>query len=333
MTNATSTIVEFKSLPSTAEGWCARLHADDVTDLDRRAFESWLATSIDNRAEYELCTLTFALAHGLPAAPQTKIAPLSSGTSVHADEESPRRSRGPRRRLASAAAAASVAVAAGLLSWWLAAPRYATGVGEQKLIALTDGSTVQLNTATAIGVDLQQTARQVTLRWGEAFFNIAPDPQRPFVVKAGAGEIRVVGTKFNVRVAGATAVVTVVEGHVKVSGSRGRPASGAAMDLLAGEAVAVAPERAPARQPAVDPAKSTSWREGKIQFERDPLSAVIAEVNRYSEAQFAIDDPAVRALTLTGVFRTGDVDAVAFALRESYGLKTQRSGNRISVSR
>jgi len=92
------------------------------------------------------------------------------------------------------------------------------------------------------------------------------------------------------------------------------------------------------RQPLVKLApqeamRMTSWREKKIDFENDPLSQVIEEVNRYSEDQFVIVDPKVGDLALSGVFRTGDTESVLFALRETYGLKAHRDGKQIYLER
>lgn len=294
--SAVSSVVELKPLPITAEGWCARLHANDVSEAERAAFATWVAASTDNRAEYELCALTFGVARALPAS---------------------------RRRYIPAIAASLVLVAIGaaLAIWHLSTIQYATDVGEHRTISLADGSTVELNTASAIGVQLSELQRRVTLRRGEAFFSVVPDSARPFVVQAGASEVRVLGTRFNVRMEGETARVTVIEGHVKVSN----------VDLLPGEGVVTMPARPLTKLREANAAKLTSWREGKIHFENDPLAKVIGEVNRYSDIQFVIPDEKVRALTLSGVFRTGDIDSVAFALEESYGLKTERDGRRILV--
>lgn len=311
-------------MPATAEGWCARLHADDVSEADREAFDAWIRTAPENRAEYELCALTFAVANGLSQAPHLRrLSPATSNS-----HRNTRLLAGRRVVLAAGVALAVLAGGVLLRSAW--GTSYATDVGERRLIALDDGSTVQLNTASTISVDLQPARRSVTLRRGEAFFNVAPDAGRPFVVRAGNSEIRVVGTKFNVRVDGNVAAVTVVDGKVNVVGAAGENA--ASTPLSAGQgAVVAASEPVVARLPEVNAARLTSWREGRIYFEQDPLSKVIEEVNRYSEIQFVIPDARTRALTLSGVFQTGDTDAVAFALREGYGLRTERDGRRIVV--
>lgn len=316
MTRPSSTIIDFRpaqdSAPSTAEAWCARLHADDVTEQDRRAFEKWIGASPDNRAEYELSALTFALARSLAQAPDLR-ASFEEGDGVQ-----PRK---PRMRQFLAAAAVLIVCVTALLATYLARSNYATDIGEQRLVSLEDGTTVQLNTASAIDIDLDKNKRQVTLNRGEAFFNVTRDPSRPFIVKAGSGEIQVLGTRFNVRLEDGKASVAVIEGHVRVDG----------VDLFSGEAAKVTSAQSVVKVPQVNAARLTSWREGKLYFDRDPLFKVLQEVNRYTETQFVVDGSEAANLRLSGVFRTGDIDAVTFALRETYGLKTERTGGRILV--
>jgi transmembrane sensor len=322
MTQSSSTIIEFKPArrapPTTAEGWCARLHADDVSEQDRQAFQEWLKTSPDHRAEYELSALTFQVARGLADAPDLR----ASFSNLSREPRAPARkyrARSPKW-LAAAAVLFGVCLTS-LLILYLARADYATDVGEQRLVSLSDGTTIQLNTASAIQVDVNVRQRQVTLSRGEAFFNVTQDPTRPFIVKVGTGKIQVLGTKFNVRLDGRRASVAVLEGRVKVDG----------VDLHAGEGAKLTSETAAVKLPKINAAKMTSWREGKIYFDHDPLSKVLQEVNRYTETPFVVDEPDTARLTLSGVFRTGDVDSVAFALRETYGLKTERVGAEIRV--
>lgn len=322
-------VVELRPVPRSAEEWCARLQADDVTAADRAAFAAWLEASPDNQAEYELCALVSGLARGL--APES--APKEPGRDVAA----PRRDRVRRvLRWPLAAGAAAVAVGAGLLAVWMALPaNYRTRTGEQRVVTLADGSRIELNTASAITVDLEKTERKVVLRRGEAFFSVVPDRNRPFIVQAGASVVRDIGTQFDVRVERAGTSVTVLEGRVQVS--RAEPVSPKAARavtvlLAAGQGAYVAHLRPVVKLPVREVARSTEWREGKIDFENAPLSRVIEEVNRYTEQQLVIGDPRARSLTLSGVFRTGDTESVLFALRTAYGLRARRDGNRIYLT-
>lgn len=322
MTQSSSTIIQFKpppgTPPATAEGWCARLHADDVTEQDRQAFRKWLNASPDHRADYELSALTYQLARGLADAPDLR-ASLSEG---HQKAAITGRQQWLRpRKWHAAAAAMLVLCATAALIVHLGRSEYATDVGEQRLVSLSDGTTVQLNTASTIKVDLNANQRRITLSRGEAFFSVAPDPSRVFIVKAGTGEIQVLGTKFNVRLDGERTSVAVLEGRVKVDG----------VNLGAGQAAEVTSAKSIERLSKVNAGRVTSWREGKIYFDGDPLSEVLQEVNRYTDTPFVVDEPTTAQLKLSGVFRTGDVDSVAFALRETYGLTTERIDGRIRI--
>lgn len=322
-------VVELRPTPRTAEEWCARLQADDVTAADRAALAAWLEASPDNQAEYELCALVTGLARGLAAGP----AGQESRPNVAA-RRTERVRPVLRRRLA--AGAAALMVGAGLLAVWMTMPAsYRTRVGQQRVITLADGSRIELNTASAITVDLGKTERKVVLRRGEAFFSVAPDRSRPFIVQAGTSVVRDIGTQFDVRVDGGGTSVNVLEGRVQVS--RAEPVSpvaarASAVLLRAGQGAYVAREQPVVKLPVREVARATEWREGKIDFENAPLSRVIEEVNRYTEQQLVIDDPRAQSLTLSGVFRTGDTESVLFALREAYGLRARRDGNRIHLT-
>lgn len=333
------TIVEFTSLPTSAEGWCARLNNDDVSESDRAAFLSWVSASAENRAEYELAALAMSLSRGLKAKTASRGAPARAAPSPLARRFGSARKSAMTRRLAIAASIAIALLGSGWLAWHLTAPGYQTDIGEHKTVALEDGSTVELNTATAMNVDLSRDERHVTLRAGEAFFNIARDPKRPFVVKAANSEIHVLGTKFNVRIVGNEARVTVLEGHVRVeqTGAAGGLAASAAgahpssLELFPGQETKVTAEPAALRLSTVDTARQTAWREGKIYFDNEPLSSVLSEVNRYTPTHFVMLDATQASLKLSGVFRTGDVESVAFALRTAYALQTERRDDRILI--
>jgi transmembrane sensor len=184
-----STVVELRPLPVTAEGWCARLYGDDVTEGDRLGFEAWVAASAENRAEYELCAMAFGVARGLAGAPG-----LRADFSLNGSAEKKKHTFFQRRALSAVAAGAAMVLVAGAWLWQMPRNSYATDVGEQRQISLADGSTVQLNTASALGVDLETSERRVVLRHGEAFFSVAKDSSRPFTVRAGASPIVVLGT-------------------------------------------------------------------------------------------------------------------------------------------
>ncbi|MBP2231638.1 transmembrane sensor [Azospirillum agricola] len=195
---------------------------------------------------------------------------------------------------------------------------YATRPGERRAVALPDGSTVLLNTATALSVDFGDGERRIALKAGEAFFEVAKDPDRPFLVVARAGETRAVGTAFAVRADGDAVQVTVSEGIVEVTAASGEP-----MRLLAGQGVSYGGDgRDPASRPhAVNEAAATAWRRGKLIFNQRPLVEVAAEMSRYRSGRVMVANPDLERLPVTGVFELDDQDGTLRAIEQALPVK------------
>jgi transmembrane sensor len=200
-----------------------------------------------------------------------------------------------------------------------------TDIGERSLLVLADGSKVTLNTASAVHADFSGRERRVTLIRGEAFFDVAKDPMRPFVVAAGSRQVIAVGTVFDVRLQERRLRVTLVEGKVRVVGTSAPAASLAAraqpvsaVTLEAGSAL-IAQEDGSNRVERLDTARATSWRNGKLIFDGETLAEVVAEMNRYSRETLKIADPALESRKVSGVFEPTAGPAFAKAL-EAYGI-------------
>lgn len=189
---------------------------------------------------------------------------------------------------------------------------FATAVGERSTIALADGSSVVLNTNTRIEVSFEPGLRRVRLLRGQAWFEVAKDPARPFVVQAGEQRVTALGTAFDVRLDEKQDLVqiTLVEGRVLVEADAGRASLQSestyrGTELRTGEQLSIASSTAPAIKRLPDLAKVTSWRKGQVIFDDDTLAAALAEVNRYSRMQIVLADPELAALRVSGVFDTG----------------------------
>lgn len=196
--------------------------------------------------------------------------------------------------------------------------RVATRHGEQRSLTLADGSVVQLNTDTQIAYHLDNSERHVKLTSGEAFFDVAKDSSRHFVVSTNVAEIRVVGTQFSVRTRGDGGVEVVVkEGEVKVVRTVGLLAlPQPKVPLTPGARLRMAAADKPPVIAAVDPVRATAWRSGILDIDAMRLDDVIAEVNRYVAVPFVIEDDELRSLQLSGRFRLSDTESIRFMLRE-----------------
>jgi transmembrane sensor len=231
-------------------------------------------------------------------------------------------SAGRRWRLA--AAIAGVAIALGVA--WLLSPyrqtssEYRTGLGEQRVLDLDDHSRIALDSDTRVRVRYSKDARIVELTQGQAQFNVAHDPGRPFKVIAGDRTIVAVGTVFTVDYLDQEVNVAMLEGRVAVVDDSARSApeareglgspnsenAGRTIELSAGEELRVSRGGHATVVPHADLEAATAWRQGKVIFRSELLGEAIRRVNRYSHAQIEIQDPVLAANRISGVFEAGD---------------------------
>lgn len=206
---------------------------------------------------------------------------------------------------------------------------YSTARGDRQEIALPDGSVMTLNTGSRVVTAFAAEERRVVLEAGEALFEVAHDPSRPFIVEAGGHEVRAVGTAFNVysRDDGRT-VVTVVEGLVQTRIESG-PASAAL--LRAGDQVELVPGE-PASEPArVDVVAATAWRQGRLVFDGRSLGEVVSEFRRYNDLDIAFADAGLGELQISGSFDPADSEAFLAALSATESVRIERAGDGIRI--
>jgi transmembrane sensor len=224
------------------------------------------------------------------------------------------------------AAAAIVGIAVLLGVAWQLSPygytpgRYHTEIGEQRVVDLEDHSQIVLDAVTRLRVRFTLDARIVELQDGQAQFSVAKDPTRPFKVEAGGRTIVAVGTVFTVEYIDSQVHVTMMEGNVAVV-STAVPASASAavgrgedISLIAGEELRVSRDGRSTVTPKADLEAATAWREGKVVIRTEPLSKVVQRMNRYSRLQIKIDDAALAAKQISGVFETGDTPGFVTAI-------------------
>ncbi|MBY8826598.1 FecR family protein [Hephaestia mangrovi] len=229
-----------------------------------------------------------------------------------------------RAVLAGGGTAIAASIAGGIL-WLGNGTRYTTKVGETRRVPLDDGSIAAINTQSAVEIDYSPMRRDVRLDRGEAWFQVAKNPKRPFVVEAGRVRAEAVGTAFSVRLKHDGAEVLVTEGVVEAWASG---ADGHRVRLLAGERAFIADDAAIIREPtppsSVD--RALAWRSGKIDLVGEPLANAVAEFNRYNTRQITLADPALSGLQFDGVFRTDDPEGFALAVKRSLGVPVDFSG-------
>ena len=312
-----------------AREWLVRLLDEDVSAEELGRWQAWLARSPAHRAAYDRVADAWSLGGGgrvaTPSAAELAADDYDGSVAVAAWKR-PR----PVRRFRPSLIAASVAVAmlggsAVLLNTPAGeAQAITTARAEHKQSQLADGSQVEVGAMTGVQVRISDERRDVKLDKGEAFFRVAHDPARPFVVKTPFGAVTAIGTAFNVDVGTDQICITVSEGAVVVrpSGLFSRPVRVEAGQRLVADAsgVVVAASAAP-----------VTWTQGRLEYRAEPLRAVIEDVNRYAEHPVVLRDPAVGELAYTGTVRLDATGDWARGLPAAFPLTVSRGAGGVTV--
>jgi transmembrane sensor len=266
----------------------------------------------------------------------TERVAADSGALTDAETEKPSAIKRIRRLGLQVGVAAGIVLAIIITVAWNAWPRhqsFATPVGGIASVPMRDGSRITLNTDSKVQLALTDTERRVDLKQGEAFFEVAKDPVRPFVVVAGSKRVTAVGTQFSVRRVGDEVSVFVSDGRVRVEDSV--KAGSADANVLvspggivrAGSKVMVLQENAAS---AVE--DHLSWRSGYLVFREVPLAQAVAEFNRYNEQKIAIQDPAVETIRVSGKIRATNFDAFLRLVEDGLAVRVRRLDGRIVLT-
>ena len=346
-----------------AAEWWVRIESGELSREEREQFVDWLRESAVHVAEM----LRMAEVHGalerfhewvrVPTddhvrAP-TNVIPFAS--TVEPSDEAPQ-SRDPvrstrRRWTVGLALAATVAVLGVFLTLFFSAQVIETGRAERRSVTLADGSVVQIDPQSRLRIRLEKDQRDIALERGRALFRVAHDTARPFVVHAGATQVRAVGTQFGVEEVREGVVVTVAEGKVAVlphdasadrdnTGSTAPPAgrsatargSTAEVLLSAGQQVIV-PRRGPAKAVrAVDTDRELAWVAGRLVFDNESVADVIEQFNRYNVVQLHVASPELAQLSVNAVFDASQPESFIRFIQSVAPVSVRRAGQDITIA-
>ncbi|MBS0419817.1 MAG: FecR domain-containing protein [Proteobacteria bacterium] len=319
MSGVSSGVSPHRRARAEAAAWIVKLHGPSRSREVEAAFRHWLAQSAQNAREFEKVTEVWDGARGVPR------------PAAH------RRQR-PLLVLAKAASVILLFGVGAFLTYqhWTR-DSYTTRIGEQRLVRLEDGSRLSLNSDSAVEVHYTRARRLLALTRGEAYFEVAQNTARPFVVSAGGHNVTALGTAFVVRYEPEQTAVILVEGRVSVSNTANSspdasPAVAVKQVLAPGERLVLARNAAPRLDsPRIDTV--TAWRHGEVVLERTPLAEAIAEMNRYEDDKLVLDSPAIGDLQISGIYHTGDSAGFAQSVARLYHLEVTESGKHILLSR
>jgi transmembrane sensor len=296
--------------------WVVRSHGRQEQCAE--SIDRWLATDAANDGAYaQTMTVWNELGQVLPDWKRDEVLP-------------PRPAR-KWRELALVPVLACLALVS-LLGWnWYNSPTmYRTGVGEQRIVTLADGTKVTLNTDTEVSVARPGRERRVALVRGEALFNVAHDASRPFIVEASGRYVRALGTSFIVRKDSSQLDVILLTGRVRI----GRGASvgeNGAVQLSPGDRYREADGGRPRLdRPSLDVV--TAWRDGELVLDNTPLRDAVAEMNRYRTKPIVLRGAGLANLMLSGVFRTAESDRFANTVGSIYGLSVNERPNELAIT-
>jgi transmembrane sensor len=346
---------DHRQIERTAATWLARRDAGGWSDRQQAALSAWLSESTAHRVAFlrleaawqETARLkAFAAgadAVGVPAPGEWARSPYFAspiGGDPSAGRPRAVRKRGrPRWPLFAAIAASLLAIAlvAGGLAWSdytrVDTGAWRTALGARQVVRLPDGSTATLGSDTRLRMAFSRAERGLDLARGEAFFDVAHDASRPFVVHVEGYRVTAVGTRFDVRRGHDEKLrVVVTRGLVRLQSTRD-PELAATM-LPAGSIATVGGGDVLVQHVPLDEARERlSWRDGYAVFHGTPLTEAIDEFNRYNVRKIVIADPSLDALRVGGNFRLDNSAAFVRLMQQVFPVRAEQHGDRIVLSR
>ena len=338
--------MDSETIEASAAEWVIRRSGETWSETDQERLDSWLSESTLHRVAYlrlEAVWQKTARLKALGAGRPPGVVPphgtwrtlQSLSTSIDTDRLW---LRAPSFKRRAAMAASMLLILLAGFYWGFAHMRggpheYATAVGGLQVVRLGDGSEVTLNTNTHIRVELGSRARRIELDSGEAYFVVAKDPSRPFVVTVADHKVMAVGTQFAVRRSPSGAQVLVIQGRVELRLS-GAGTAEAPLTLEAGTLARtfngdVMVERITKAEAEL----LLSWRSGFVVFHETSLADAAAEINRYLPRKLVLEDPSVGSIKLSGKFRTDNLDAFLSLLQRGFPVSVEETPDRIMLKR
>ena len=307
--------------------WVNRLDQPAIDTSASAAFDAWMAADARHRENFADLQALWHSDTLLQALEQSEAAVVTGEAPVALAA----RLSGWRR------SAPWLAVAASAAMLFVAMPdldvdTYRTGTGNGRTIVLADGSHVDLSGNAELSVRILPWRREVTLARGEAFFDVAHERWRPFLVRSGSTSVRVLGTAFNVDRQSATrTAVEVYRGAVTLEAPRAED-----IVLHKGDRARVVDDRIAAQAPNPDANAAghdrPDWTAGWFEAADVPMSVLIAKVQRYSVRPIRLRDPRLAALPVSGRFQVSDPARVLAAIRGAYALEVRYDRDAIRIA-
>lgn len=332
-----------------ADAWIVALRRENVQQVDLDKFAVWLSADSQHQKTWDKALTLWQTLGAISHMPLDALLAAESPDGVRETHQP-----GPaqastlncflasfsidrlRQRWIPVAMAFSLLLASALTALFNASPQsdfYSVGVGEYAEVVLADGSVVELNTDSAIEVTLTDHSREIELLRGEAFFAVAPDKSRPFIVDVAGATVRAVGTAFNIyKVTGESAVVAVTEGIVRIEEADGSSMSVAQSRLVTADQALKIDLLRGLSDADVDNVQATAWRHGHLLFNSTPLAEAVAMLNRYLVQKVVVADTVPSSVRLSGTFSSRQKKETLLAVAQALSLELTPHGDKWVLS-
>ncbi|MFT3999807.1 MAG: FecR domain-containing protein [Rhizobium sp.] len=291
--------------------WFVRMRDDKVTAVERQAFEAWLAADDAHAAAWKHAQALWARFDIM----QPEFDRLRRGRSLLS-----------RRNFTLGA----IALAGGAGGLYAAGQpglfaEYTTDIGERRTIGLQDGSSVELGSYSAFSTRFTESERHIEFYRGEGFFDVSPDPSRAFLVHAGGGTTRALGTKFDLKFVDDLVTVAVSEHAVQVQTeglSNLRLEEGWQVSYVGGRL-------GQPTQASLDTVEA--WRSDRIVFQDVPLRRVLAELERYRHGRIILMSSGIGDIPVTAIFETKHTGNALRTIADTLGIRLIDAANYVTL--
>jgi transmembrane sensor len=297
--NLTASDADHIRVVEEAAAWFTLMHGGKPSREDRKSLKEWLAADARHADAYASVERLWEGSLELPSLKERHLAVQKTIS---------------RRRLGKAV----VATAVGLGGWRYFASHpfadYQTATGERRTANLVDGSAVDLAAETKLSVSFTPAKRGITLHEGEAFFTVAPDAERPFVVEAGSGRTLALGTAFGVDYRDDSVTVIVTKNTVNVS------VGNESKSVAAGSVVTYGRDHIGATHDS-ELGTELAWREGRLVFAQAPLGEAVRALNRWRSGRLIVMSGALAARPITLIVNLDRLDTIVPQLAEAVPMR------------
>ena len=319
--------------------WCLEMAEGSLSPERRLDLDRWM-TDPKNREAFQRAAEIWDVTEAVANTPEV-LRMRSEGLDRYRDASARRWKKPPSFGWRQWAIAGGAIAAALVLAIWLAPPQmkaYQTGVGETRVAMLEDGSRLSLDADTQVSVSFDSKRRRLVLDRGRAKFDVAHNPLQPFSVAVGDKLVVATGTSFSVEKVGGEAHVVLYEGHVAVLDKDGRAFTAsrqrtAVDELLEPGSELVLPAEGSGTASVGQVDLKTSWRQGQLSFEDEPLPLAVERMNRYLARPMVVADPGAAKVRVTGLFDDSDPRGFLEAMRQLNGVQAEQRDGKVLLTK